>query len=427
MKQNKLPTRLIIFSSAIIISALLYSCSSLFPEPEEKTANEYIYDQFKEWYLWYDQIPKLDPNGIETQEALIDSIKVPQDRWSFSASLTSIKKLFEGGAYTGFGGSMVLDAQRKIRVTLVYENSPFGRAGVQRGWEVKTIDGYTAAQLDSVNSILSKHQTVTFEFADLNGTAHSAMLTREEIKMNTVVCSNTYQVDQHKIGYFVFDSFLEVSEKELDSVFTRFKRENITDLIVDLRYNGGGLNDIAYKLTAMIAGSKVNNQIISMLRHNDKHALNNITKKSTYEGVSLELNRVFFITTRQTASASELVINSLTPYMDVFLIGSQTHGKPVGMYVFEIEKLDLAILPICFKTTNSQGYGDYFDGLPVTIDEVDDLDHNWGDPEETMLKTTLKAIAQPAVTYQHSTLKSTRAALLQPLDYKGINQIIGAY
>ena len=164
-----------------------------------------------------------------------------------------------------------------------------------------------------------------------------------------------------------------------------------------------------------------------MLRHNEKHALNNSTQKSTYKGVALDLNRVFFITTSETASASELVINSLTSYMDVFLVGSRTHGKPVGMYVFEIEKLDLAILPICFKTTNSIGYGDYFDGLPVTIDETDDIDHNWGDPEEAMLKTAMEAITQPVVTSRHSSLKSTQAMLQQPLEYKGIYQIIGAY
>jgi len=429
MERNKRPISLL--SALIVIFSLtsFFSCSSLQPEPEpeDKTANEYIYEKFQDWYLWNDQLPTIDPNGIETQEALIDSIKVPQDRWSFSASLTSIKKLFEGGKYTGFGGGMVLDAEHKIRLTYVYDESPFGRAGAMRGWEIKTIDGYTSSQLDSVNSILSKKETVTFEFADLNNNPQTATLTREEIVMNTVLYSTVFKIDQHKIGYFVFDSFLETSSAELDSVFALFKRENVTELIVDVRYNGGGLNTIAYKLTAMIAGSKVSDQVISMMIHNNKHSKNNSTEKSTYDGVSLELDRVFFITTGETASASELVINSLTPYMDVYLTGSPTHGKPVGMYIFEIAKLDLAILPISFKTTNSLGYGDYYDGFPVNVDETDDLVHNWGDPEEAMLKSTLTSITQPTVTYRHSTLKSMNALLQKPLDYKGINQIIGAY
>jgi C-terminal processing protease CtpA/Prc len=431
MKRNKRPISLFPALLSLVFLTAFFSCSSFLPEPEpepeDKTANEYIYEKFQDWYLWYDQIPNIDPNGIETQEALIDSIIVPQDRWSFSASLTSIKKLFEGGKYTGFGAGMVLDAQDKIRLTQVYDNSPFGRVGAQRGWEIKSVDGYTSDDLLNVNSVLSSKETVTFEFIDLSGNTQTSTLTREEIAMNTVLYSKVFEIGNHKIGYFVFDSFLEVSSAELDSVFALFKRENVTDLIVDVRYNGGGLNTIAYKLTAMIGGRKVSNQVISKMIHNNKQSRNNSSKKSDYNGVSLELDRVFFITTNQTASASELVINSLTPFMDVYLTGSPTHGKPVGMYVFEIKELDLAILPISFKTTNSIGYGDYYEGLPVTIDETDDLSHTWGDPEEAMLKTTLSSITQPVIAYRHSALKSMNASLQKPLDYRGINQIIGAY
>jgi carboxyl-terminal processing protease len=435
MKQNKFPSQYIAIITAIITSIIivvtltivLNSCSSFVPETEIKTANDYIYEKFQDWYLWYDKIPDIDPNGIKTQEALIDSIKVPQDRWSFSASLTTIDKLFQGGAYTGFGGAMVLDANNKIRIAYVYADSPFGKAGAQRGWEVKSVNGYTSNELDSVNSILSKKDSITFEFLDLNSTPKTAILTRKEIVMNTVLYSNIYPIDQHTIGYFVFDSFLETSEAELNTVITRFKDEKITDLIVDLRYNGGGLNDIAYKLIAMIGGSKVDNQVITMLKNNDKHSNKDSNKISGYKGTTLDLSRVFFITTSETASASELVINGLTPYMEVNLVGSHTHGKPVGMYVFEVKELDLAILPICFKTTNSLGYGEYFDGLPVNIDETDDISHNWGDTEEAMLKTTINAITQPAVSFQQSTLKSMNASLTRPIGYKGINQIVGAY
>lgn len=414
------------FIAILTVCIFLNACSS-FNVTDEKTANDYIYEKFQDWYFWYDQIPDIDPNGIESQEALIDSIIVPQDRWSFSASLTTVEDLFNSGTYTGFGASMLLDANNRIRIAYVYDHSPMGTAGVKRGWEVAAIDGYTSDDLDSVNSILSREQSITFEFTDLDNNSVTANLTRDEITMNTVLYSNIYPIDQHKIGYFVFESFLETSEAELDSVIARFKRENITDLIVDLRYNGGGLNDIAYKLTAMIGGSKVDNQVITRLKHNDKHSSKDYSKESTYTGTTLDLDRVFFITTSQTASASELVINSLTPYMEVYLVGSHTHGKPVGMYIFEVKTLDLAILPICFKTTNSLGYGDYFNGLPVTIDEVDDIDHNWGDTEETMLKTTLGAIVQPSVTRLPSTLKSMNATLQRPIGYKGINQIIGAY
>jgi carboxyl-terminal processing protease len=418
---------ILLLNVLLVFVAILNSCNSSIPETDDKTANEYIYEQFKDWYLWYDQIPEIDPNGIETQQALIDSIKSPLDRWSFSASLTDINNLFGSGEYTGFGAGFILDADRKIKISFVYKDSPFGKAGIERGWEVVSVNGFTSDDVENVNNALSSKDPVNFEFIDLNHISHTFSLSKGVISMNTILYSNVIKSGNSKIGYFVFDSFLGTSAAELDSVFTRLKNENINELIVDLRYNGGGLNNIAYQLIGMIGGSKVSIQVISNLKHNDKHSNKDSAKTSTYKGVSLEIDRVFFITTGETASASELVINSLTPFMEVNLTGSNTHGKPVGMYVFSVKKLDLAILPICFKTTNNLGFGDYFNGLPVNSNEIDDLSHAWGDTEEAMLKSVLKSILEPGLSEKHSNLKSMRASLQQPLKYKGINQLIGAY
>ena len=416
----------IVFPALVLpVIIFLVSCNSLFPGTETKTANDYIYDCFEDWYLWYDQIPDIDPDGIDSQEALIDSIKSPLDRWSFSTSLTKLQALLKGGQYTGFGAGFILDTDNQIKITQVYKNSPLGRPGVERGWIVVSINGYTSDDLENVNNELSNSETITFEFYDLNKNPKTITATREEISMNTVLYSNVYDYGQTKIGYFVFDSFVETSADELDSIFTDFKNKGVNELIVDLRYNGGGLNDIAYQLIGMIGGNKVKNQIIANLKNNDKHTEKNSSVKSDYDGVSLSINRVYFITTSQTASASELVINCLSPFVEVNLVGSQTHGKPVGMYIFQIKKLDLAILPICFKTTNELGYGDYFNGLPVSINANDDFSHNWGDTNETMLNTALNAIV-PAVSIQ-PLAKSSLARLPKPFNYKGINRIINAY
>jgi carboxyl-terminal processing protease len=418
-----------LFLPVVLIASIsfLTSCNSQTPEPDDKTANEYIYEQFKDWYLWYDQIPEIDPNGIETQEALIDSIKNPLDRWSFSGSLTEINKLFEGGEYTGFGAALILDADQKVKISFVYKKSPFGKAGVERGWEVVSVNGYTPDDLDNFNHAFSSKEPVNFDFLDLNHQKHTLSISKDVISINTVLYSNVIHSGVSKIGYLVFDSFLGTSAAELDTVFNRFKKENINELIVDLRYNGGGLNNIANQLIAEIGGSKVKDKVITTMIHNKKHSDKDASQTATFKGISLELSRVFFITTRQTASASELVINGLAPFMDVYLTGSNTHGKPVGMYIFTIKKLDLAILPICFKITNKLGYGDYYDGLPVNTNEADDLSHAWGDTEEAMLKSVLSSILEPALVQNQSTLKSMRANLQQPIEYKGINQLIGAY
>ena len=113
--------------------------------------------------------------------------------------------------------------------------------------------------------------------------------------------------------------------------------------------------------------------------------------------------------------------------MDVRLVGSQTHGKPVGMYIFSVEALDLAILPVSFKNTNSLGYGDYYNGLPVDVAEVDDLSHDWGDSDELMLKTAISAIENPSLSFQQPELKSGKVTLSEPFEYKGLYKLIHAY
>lgn len=411
----------------VVFSLFILGSCNLFDDPEkEYTANEYIYAAFDEWYLWYDELPDVDPNDYESYSDLIDAISVEQDRWSFAGSYTEIKKLFESGAYSGFGAGFILDDDMKIKLTHVYDESPMGRLGAQRGWVVESVDGFTVDNLEKVNESLNSSEPVTFVFTNQEGETISQSMQKEEFTMNTVLHSQIYEYSSHTIGYLVFDSFVNASVDELTPVIDHFKAKGINDLIVDLRYNGGGVVDVATMLTGVIGGEKVANQVVASVVHNDKQSDNNSETVSEYEGTTFDLDRVYFITTENSASASELLINSLVPFMEVKLVGSQTHGKPVGMYVFSVEELDLAILPISFKNVNHDGYGDYYNGLPVDIYAVDDIDKNWGDPEEEMLKTALEAITNPA-TVATAALKSDGLPTKMVFPYKGINQIINAY
>lgn len=421
--------RIKLIATAIILLAiaLLFfsSCNKSDPEPEY-SANEYIYEAFNEWYLWYDEIPELDPNDFDDYQSLIDAISVEQDRWSFAGSYTEIMKLFESGEYKGFGGGFIIDFDQQLKITHVYNNSPMGRNGVERGWVVESINNYTIDDLDKINEALSSDDPVDFVFTDHNMQNQSFTIQKESFQMNTVLHSEVFDYETNKIGYLVFDSFVEISEDELKEAFTNFNAQNITDLIVDLRYNGGGLNDIADLLIGMIGGDKVAGQMISEMVHNDKKSENDNVTVSDYDGVSLSIDKVYFLTTSGTASASELVINNLEPFMEVKLVGSNTHGKPVGMYVLSVEEIDLAILPISFKMTNSDGFGEYYNGLPVDINEYDDLAYNWGNPEEAMLKAAINDIVNPLATIA-SKLKSAKAKQQKLFEYKGFNQLINAY
>lgn len=426
---HKLIQRIRLIAFSIIILALIFllsGCDS-FPKPEkETTANEYVYEAFKEWYLWYDEIPELDPNDFEDYDQLIDTIKSDVDRWSFAGSYAQIMSLFEKGEYKGFGGGFKLDHDRQIKITHVYDKSPFGLLGIERGWIVERINGFTADNLTEVNKALASTEPVHFVLTDQNKKTHEFTVQKESFIMNTVMYSSIIEEQGKRIGYIVFDSFVDASKEELERVFTQFKAENISDLIVDFRYNGGGVVNIANMMVGMIGGSKVHGQVISTLMHNDKKSDLNEPTISEYDSISIEIDKVYFITTSGSASASELVINSLTPFMEVKLVGSKTHGKPVGMYILSVEDIDLAILPISFKNTNFLGYGDYYSGLPVQIDEADDLNRNWGDPEEAMLKAAVNDIVSPVVA-STSLLKSSLIEQQQLFEYKGINQIINAW
>jgi C-terminal processing protease CtpA/Prc len=410
-----------------VTTLLVLSSCNLFTDPNyPATENEYVYEQFKEWYLWNDQLPEIKPNDYATKEDLIKALRVDVDRWSYAGSYSELKKLLEAGEFTGFGASFILDADNQVRVTRTYPESTFGRFGVERGWIMKSANGFGPDDLVNLNKVLASTEPVNFEFIDNQGNSKTALLKKEVVKMNTVLYSTVFERGTHKIGYVVFDSFLEISESELNTVFTTFQQNGITDLIVDLRYNGGGMNTIAHQLIGIIGGSKVADQIITKTIHNPQKKIYNVTETSKHKTPVVNLPTVYFLTTSGTASASELVINSLVPFMEVKLVGSRTHGKPVGMYVFHVDKLDLAILPICFKTANRNNYGDYYSGIPVQIEVSDDLTHNWGNPEEAMLKAAINDILEPALASANVD-KSVTIGRQKNIEYTGLNQFINAW
>lgn len=421
--KSKVISLLLIFNLLLIFS----SCE-WFKEPEkEKTANEYIYKIFKEWYLWYDQIPELDPNSYDNYDDLVAAMKTSVDRWSLAGSLTKIKELLEKGEYKGFGAGFLIDFDKQIKISHCFTGSPLGLQGVQRGWIVKSVNGYTVDNVDGINEALNSDGVVQFVFADLEGKTITINTSRTTFQMNTVMYSNVYVYDEKKTGYLVFHSFVEASLDELKPVFESFSAQGVSDLIVDLRYNGGGMNSVAEALVGMIGGNKVKGKAIDGLVHNDKKTSMNKVSVSNYNGAAVNIDRVYFITSHNTASASEMVINCLKPYLDVKLVGAKTTGKPVGMYIKEIEELDLAVLPISFKNVNALGEGDYFEGFSPNLPQYDDITRNWGDPDELMLQTALNDIRGLSIagTKSANISKSTE---IKPLgEFKGINRIINSY
>jgi C-terminal processing protease CtpA/Prc len=428
--KSQKPNRTKSIATSILLLAVLFfpSCSwfNNGEQPEKKkTENEHIIEIFNEWYLWYDQLPDIDPEDYESIYDMVDALKADIDRWSFAGSLSQLTALYEQGDYQGLGAGFIIDYDNKIKITHVYSQSPLGRYGVERGWIVESVNGYTIDELDQINKALSSEQEINFVFTDFQSQNHNLTVKKESFHLNTVMHQSIITENNATIGYLVFDSFLDTSAKELETAFTQFKNENITDLIIDLRYNGGGVNNIALMMIAMIGGSKVAGQVITTTLHNDKKELYNSSETAQYDGITLELDRVYFITTKSTASASELLMNSLDPFMEVIQIGSNTHGKPTGMYLFPVEEYDLAVAPVSFKNTNAKGYGDYYNGLYADFDAYDDLQYNWGNTNENMLKTAISHITGnlPAIAATKSQITEKQMCF----DYQNIHSIINAY
>lgn len=356
-------------------------------------------------YLWYNQIPATfdaqsysDPSKIMTairEFSTEPGFTKPVDRWSFAIDKKEWDKVSSGIA-GDLGLSVFFNDQSDLRVKSVEPASPAGQAGVRRGWGITKINGNTNITTSNSafvveNIFYSPSSTITFTKPDnstVDLTLNAATYREQPIMMDTI-----YNINSKKIGYFVFNSFLGDTTQvfnKFNSLFNKFASENVNDLVVDLRYNGGGYVSVQEKLANYLAPLAANGNLMMKQMFNNKYERWNSTDNYQKLG-NLNLNRIFFIVSSSTASASELVINNLKPYLDVILVGpSNTYGKPVGY--FPIPVSSYYIFPVSFRTTNKNGEGSYFGGIPLNHKVNDGLDKDWGDLDEASLASAIRYI-----------------------------------
>jgi len=299
--------------------------------------NAWVDASMKDYYLFYDQVPNVNLADFDSPESLIRTLRVqPFDDFSSVTDTNNSVAFFDEGVGFGVGFFWRFDDEGVPRIIFVQDDAPAARAGIRRADIIVAVGGIPWQELDSATfTELTGTRDEPLEarwdmISGLSGEPFSVNMTAAEHNLNTVLHTEllTHPEYDGLLGYLAFSSFIESSEQELQAAFADFRAEGVTDLVLDLRYNGGGRTRIARMLAALIASPGTDDELLIQYQYNDKYQNQNFARFFEPEANGLGLSRVVVLTTGGTASSSEIVINSLRPYIEVVTVGSTTTGKP---------------------------------------------------------------------------------------------------
>ncbi|MBU1310695.1 MAG: PDZ domain-containing protein, partial [Gammaproteobacteria bacterium] len=331
-----------------------------------------------------------NPANFSSPSALLQAMAAPQDRYSFVLTRQEYDDRFINATFFGYGFSSVrVDNNTALQVAYVYDDGSAAQNGLRRGDKIVEIEGTSVTEwLSRLDAGSASNDDIygpneagvvrNFVWRKPDNTQLTSDFIKAAVTTNTVLHRSVSTVAEKNVGYLVFNSFIELSEAELQQAFAYFASQNIDELVLDLRYNGGGLIRVANQLSTQVAGNSVLGQAFVKYQFNDKNSgKNNTTLFSAGAGSTvLNLDRLFVLTTAASCSSSELVINSLSPFIDVVQIGSTTCGKPVGQQPDIIA--DYVLFAINFQTVNALDQGAYFDGLQPNCPVSDVIMGDWG-------------------------------------------------
>jgi carboxyl-terminal processing protease len=394
--------------------------------------NLYVRDVMSDLYLWYREMPDVNPVSFPSPEAYLEAVRYrPLDTtFSYITSRAANDAFYSDSQFIGFGLSTSLDGA-EMRVTQVFPDSPAAEAGLARGDRIVEIGGRAVAALVESGEIGSAFGPseigveTDLVLVDRTGASRSAHMAKRLVTIPTVSLTRVYTIEGRRVGYIFFRNFVQPSVEALDNAFAELAAQRVDDLVLDLRYNGGGLVGVAQHLASYIGGLRTDGLVFAEYFHNDRNTARNRILRFESKPQDLRLNRLIVVTTKGSASASELVINALRPFMPVVVIGGATYGKPVGQY--GIAFCDLLLAPVSFSLRNADGQGDYFDGFAPDCAAPDDADHQLGDPREGSLKEALTFAATGACSAPAAArLRAARAQRHAPRAL-GWQSVVNAY
>ncbi|WP_409415667.1 S41 family peptidase [Flavobacterium sp. PS2] len=408
--------------------------------PKNLQVQDFIWKGLNQYYLWQGDVPNLSDDrfnnnqealnsflrGYPDPETLFNSLRVDPsiDRFSWIVDDYTVLEQELQGTSKNNGIDFKLSPKSKGSndligfVRYILPNSDAASKGVKRGDLFYGING-TQITYDNYKTLLAP-DSYTINLTDYDGTTFvpngkSVTLTKSVLDENPIFINKVIEKNGRKIGYLMYNGFYGNYDDQLNAAFGELKGKGITDLVLDLRYNGGGSVQTATRLASMITGQftdkvfskqKWNAKMNESLEiNNAEFLINNFVDK--FNGValnSLNLTKVYILTSKSTASASELVINGLKPYIDVIQIGDVTIGKNVGSVTLYDSPTFLkrnvnpshkyAMQPIVLKIVNSVGFGEYTNGLTPTYSVIESINSLGvlGDETEPLLSTAISKI-----------------------------------
>ena len=386
--------------------------------------------QLRENYLYPELLDtSVIPANFSTVQDYIDALVAParvQNRDRFFTFVTSIAEenaFFNSGSTAGFGFRVTSNVgEGRVTIAEAFEGTPALAAGIDRGTEILAI-GSGPTDLVVVKDILAAEGpagvskafgpsdvgvTRVLRVREKDGSVRDVTLTKVQFEIDPV--SNRYGAgilddNGKKVAYINLRTFIgEPAERDLRAAFAQFRAQGITEVIVDLRYNGGGLVRVAELLTNLLLGNGSRSDVLSLTVFRPEKASSNRTIFFMPQPESIAATKIAFIGTGSTASASELVMNAVLPYLgtNAALIGANTFGKPVGQIAVDRPQCDDRLRILAFATQNANQQGDYFSGLASSFASTcrasDDPSNQLGAPQEASIKTALDFLAGRACT-----------------------------
>jgi len=414
-----------------------------------QSRQNWAFDQINEWYLFPETLPgSLSPTPYVSVQDYIDALTATarnQGRDRFFTYITSIAEenaFLNSGATAGFGIRLSYDSNAsRVYILDAFEGAPALAAGLDRGAELLAI-GTSSSNLETVTSLFAQGGAGAVSSALGPSTAGTSRVLRFRnaagVETTTTVSKADYDIQPVSprygvqiidnggtmTGYINLRTFIDSAEQQLRDAFLQFRNAGVTELVIDLRYNGGGLVRTAELFADLLGRDRFTNQVQGVTRFRASKSANNETRNFQTQAQSIAPTRIAFITTGGSASASELVINAMIPYHDanMALVGSNTFGKPVGQIGLDRSACDDRIRIIAFATENADGNANYFSGLASSLTNscqaADDISLPLGDPAEASTARALGFLAGAACTpiagvLQGATSSATTAASAQ--------------